>query len=915
MDFILKKISELNPALSVADEDLILIVDTSDKSASSVGTTKNSTFQLLKEAILDEVPEPPSPPPAYVLPKATNSILGGVVVGDGLSVDAGGVLRSTFSGVYDDLINKPVIPSVLGDLTNVFITQPSQGQALKFFNGAWVNQKISFGELENIPDTLVLRDTSTSLNNLVISENLQVNGTTISNNFATLNVGTSSIILNDNVGKFAGNATPGSDVITLSNSTFGITVGANVSIFSSQEELTLAPDTVVLQIQSGNQILLSNNIQGLASEEGVIFLIEVQPTSNASLEVNRSALSNVSVRWNEQLDRWQFTNNGNIFYPIPLPSEYSDYEALINKPAIPQSIRDLIDVGDSAPEINSFLRWSGNEYLPSSVTAGDLSQISINALSDVNTTNPATLGQVLKWNGNAWAPGNDLIGDLTTEGGAIVTTPGSSSIIPFYHATFDAFPSPTTYKGALAYTESGGKLYYAHSNQWLELALASNVQPNTDTTYTLTSQDVSGASGDKFLTLTPSTGVAQNVRLRGQGGVSLSRDTDGTLRIIGRTYELKAQNADSPADSKLRLLDSSSGTSEITFQGANGLLVERKDDNTLVFRAPPTTVTQYTDKMAREAVAAALITGTHVGITFTYDGFNEKINSVVTAGGSGEGEGTVVLYSLGVSNTTTNQAIVSLTPSIGTADTFQIVGVGGTQVSWNSTEKKVSIVSVAPVNADWNATSGLAQILNKPVIPPAYTLPIASSGVLGGVKIGENLAISQDGTLSAISGGYELPIASASVLGGIKIGSGLSISSDGTVTVAAGEGGTPLQVRNVISGTTGIIGDNMPEELVLQGHKTYSLLKMASSTDAWIRVYVDLASMIADRNRSEGNDPGPGSGVIAEIRGEGTKLMTPAPIGYNNDTPVSSNVYVSVVNRSGTSQAITVSLTLLRLEA
>jgi hypothetical protein len=80
-------------------------------------------------------------------------------------------------------------------------------------------------------------------------------------------------------------------------------------------------------------------------------------------------------------------------------------------------------------------------------------------------------------------------------------------------------------------------------------------------------------------------------------------------------------------------------------------------------------------------------------------------------------------------------------------------------------------------------------------------------------------------------------------------------------------------------------------------------------------VYVDLASMIADRNRSEGNDPGPGSGVIAEIRGEGTKLMTPAPIGYNNDAPVSSNVYVSVVNRSGTSQAITVSLTLLRLEA
>lgn len=913
MDFILKRISELDPIASLANEDLFITVDFSDKSASAAGTTKKGTFEQIKDTILAELPPPP---PAYVLPKATNFVLGGVIVGEGLSIDAGGVLRSNFTGSYEELTDKPTIPSVLGDLTNVTITAPSAGQTLRFSGVGWVNQQVSFSDLANIPDNLVLRDSSTSLNNLVISGNLNVIGTTISNNFATLNVGTSQIVLNDNLGKFEGSATPGSAVITLTSSILGVSVGAPVEIIFSQEGLSLPPGTTVFQIQSENQLLLSNVVSGEGDtlEEGVIFSIPATPVTNASVVVNRSAESNVSLRWNEQLSRWQFTNNGSNFYPLPLPSEYSDYELLINKPVIPQSLADLTDVSGVAPETDSFLRWNGSQYAPSSVVANDLAEISINALSDVNTSNPATIGQVLKWNGSAWAPGTDLIGSTTGEGGAIVTPPGSSSIIPFYHATFDAFPNAVTYKGALAYAESGGKLYYAHANQWLELALASNVQPNTDTTYTLGTQDIAGAPSDKLITLTPSVGSPQSVRLRGQGGVSLSRDTDGLLRISGRTYELKAQNADSPADSKLRLLDSASGISDITFEGADGLLVETKGDNTLVFRAPPTTVTQYTNKMAREAVASALIIGTHVGITFSYDSLNEKINSVVTGGGGGEG-GTTVLYGLGVSNTTTNQAIISLTPSIGTPDIFEIVGVGGTQITWNNTEKKISVSSVAPVNADWNATSGLGQILNKPTIPAPYTLPIASQAALGGVKIGENLTISQDGTLSAIAGSYVLPMASPSVLGGIKIGSGLSISEDGTVTVAAGEGGTPLQTRNASSGTTPTIEDNAISEIVITGHKTYSLLKIDISADAWVRVYVDQASMVADRFRSEGNDPVAGGGVIAETRGVGTKLMTPAPIGYNNDSPVSNNVYVSVVNRSGVEQAITVSLTLLRLEA
>ena len=59
-------------------------------------------------------------------------------------------------------------------------------------------------------------------------------------------------------------------------------------------------------------------------------------------------------------------------------------------------------------------------------------------------------------------------------------------------------------------------------------------------------------------------------------------------------------------------------------------------------------------------------------------------------------------------------------------------------------------------------------------------LPVASAAVLGGVKVGEGLSITQSGTLSADS----TPIASAEVLGGIKVGSGLSISADGVLSVS-----------------------------------------------------------------------------------------------------------------------------------
>ena len=66
-----------------------------------------------------------------------------------------------------------------------------------------------------------------------------------------------------------------------------------------------------------------------------------------------------------------------------------------------------------------------------------------------------------------------------------------------------------------------------------------------------------------------------------------------------------------------------------------------------------------------------------------------------------------------------------------------------------------------------------------------YTLPTASSSVLGGIKVGNNLSIDGNGILSAIQGTYTLPTASSSVLGGIKVGNNLSIDSSGILSATA----------------------------------------------------------------------------------------------------------------------------------
>lgn len=88
-----------------------------------------------------------------------------------------------------------------------------------------------------------------------------------------------------------------------------------------------------------------------------------------------------------------------------------------------------------------------------------------------------------------------------------------------------------------------------------------------------------------------------------------------------------------------------------------------------------------------------------------------------------------------------------------------------------------------------------------------YTLPKASSSVLGGIKVGSNLSVTDDGTLSAVQGVYTLPTASASVLGGVKVGTNLSINSSGVLSA------TDTKYNVVTSSANGLMSSSDKSKL------------------------------------------------------------------------------------------------------
>jgi hypothetical protein len=148
------------------------------------------------------------------------------------------------------------------------------------------------------------------------------------------------------------------------------------------------------------------------------------------------------------------------------------------------------------------------------------------------------------------------------------------------------------------------------------------------------------------------------------------------------------------------------------------------------------------------------------------------------------------------------------------------------------------------------------------------------------------------------------------------VGTGVTATNSGndvTVTIPGVTGA--LSTRSTIIGTTGTISNNNSADLdITGGAPAYALLKIQSNDASWVRLYTDTASRTADASRVITDDPAPDAGVVAEIITTGNQVikMSPGVIGWLD---TGTTVHARVTNLSGGARAITVTLTLLALEA
>ena len=434
---------------------------------------------------------------------------------------------------------------------------------------------------------------------------------------------------------------------------------------------------------------------------------------------------------------------------------------------------------------------------------------------------------------------------------------------------------------------------------------------------------------------------------------------------------MTAEDSGGASNSILRLTDnlaSSNANTDITFAGAGGLVISRTDANTLLFTQGDAGGGDYSDTEAKAAAGAALAQGTHASINggtvgFAYNSVNKTIGMTLTGATSNQN----TTYDLLGRNTTTNEAYIDLKDSNNVTDSIHFQGSNGTTISWDDTYKRITIDSATVTTPDWNVNGGTSAnptgtaggILNKPTLSD-----VGQTGKLSDSTDLKNTSANDGDRLKYVSSTQKWTpttnnLADLSNVSNATPADGQVLKWDDTnsiwkpdtdesgttgSTAFKGLSDTPndytsyagkfLKVNSAENGleftdaagastiedvnnTSSSIANNAYAELDITGQTVYTLFKIKASVASWVRLYVDDASRNLDATRSEGEDPLPGSGVVAEVRTTGANqevLITPGVMGFNNDSPTrTKKIYVAINNRSGSATTVTVTLTILKL--
>jgi hypothetical protein len=299
------------------------------------------------------------------------------------------------------------------------------------------------------------------------------------------------------------------------------------------------------------------------------------------------------------------------------------------------------------------------------------------------------------------------------------------------------------------------------------------------------------------------------------------------------------------------------------------------EDGGLTFPNATVQTTAYTGVPSLSMLTGVAITTPSTGQVLKYNGTNWINDADATTGGAGAGTVTTV--------------------SVTSANGFT-----GTVATASSTPAITIATSITGM------LKGDATAISAAVAGTDYQAPI---GTISGLVKGNGA----NALTAATSGTDYAPGTSALATGIVK-----STTTTGVLSIAVA--GTDYQApitRTTANATTASLANAATGNLTITGFKGYVLYKIQTSAAAWVRIYTDVASRTADAGRSELTDPLPGAGVIAEVitTGAETILISPGSMGFSNESTPSTNIQLAVTNKSGGVAAITVTLTVLQIEA
>ena len=251
------------------------------------------------------------------------------------------------------------------------------------------------------------------------------------------------------------------------------------------------------------------------------------------------------------------------------------------------------------------------------------------------------------------------------------------------------------------------------------------------------------------------------------------------------------------------------------------------------------------------------------------------------------------------------------------SDRLSITGSGSWADFWDGAGEGLNIIGAPsgdgrswPINIRGRESggSGLSNYLIR-LHTSSFTATPGSAEFAGIVS-----ATQFSGDIAGVGATFTTVSAGGSVTANAFYGDGSNLTN------VSGGAGIGLSTRQTITKLVSGIGVGATSNTVFaDGRKSWLLQKVGISSAAWVVLYTDQAAMTADASRSHTTDPSPGSGVIAEVRtttaGVSTFIMSPGVMGWNNDATPSSNIWFKVTNNETSAANITVSLTIVQLEA